>query len=180
MRGLWVDSDDKLSAPQGAGGHVLHRFGSLPDFELEYQVLFNSNYIPRESSAFKVLNPLVELIPPLDRTRSEAGLPGHCFLAKSQDEQSVKIRDTLGGGLPGREMPVAYRQSTHDGSIRVVVPLVIGSQAAGGAADTSKAVAIRMLVERAAEANELSELFHFFVRRGGVQSELIESNEVSQ
>jgi hypothetical protein len=163
MRGLWVDSDDKLSLPQSSGSFVAQRFGSLPDLSLLYQVLVNANYDPANLSAFKVLNTLVTLIPPLDPQRQTATSgAARRFLARSSDVATVKV--VAMGGTEGREAEVAYRQSTVDGSIRLVVRLRLG--------DTPDAAKFREIFA-SAPSGRAHEPFVFIVSRGGVQSAVV-------
>lgn len=179
MRGLWVDSDDTLSLPQADETTVEHRFGSLPDFGLEYRLMFNSNF----PNSFKSLNPLVVLIPPLDPQRADEPAPGkYRFLAKSTDEESVKVRDAFAGGAPGREARVRYVQNADDGSIRVSFSLEIGDPAN----DTPKARMLRELLRQREVLKYRSQstgevvppLFTFIVCRNGVPSTLIDAQEV--
>ena len=159
MRGLWVDSDDTLSFKLSDGTTARRRFGSLPDLSLQYQVLINGNYNPKDLKAFRVLNTLVSLVPPLDPQRQAGGAGLHQFLARSTDEATVKVVAT--DGTEGREAVVAYRQSATDGSLRVVVRLKLG--------DTAGARGFRQTLRLAPDGRR-HEPFVFFVSRGGVQS----------
>jgi len=159
MRGLWVDSDDTFPFTLGDGTTVNHKFGSLPDLTLTYQILVNANYDPDNLRAFQVLNTLVALIPPLDPQRQpDTGSGPKRFLARSLDKDTVQV---VAGGTPGLEGEVAYTQNAKDGSIRLVVSLRLGT--------TPGASKVREVLGRA-PAGRKHEPFAFLVSRGGVHS----------
>lgn len=171
MRGLWVSSDDTFVCPQKTEGESVDlRFGSLPDFELEYVLLFNSNF----PDAFRVLNPLVSLIPPLDPQRKEDDEHrfSPLFLAKSPDDTCARVVSS--DGLPRREAELMYVQNSDDGSIRLKLNLIIGRKSGADQDDTPKSRTLRELLRQAripgSEFGIKPELFSFIVRRNGVQS----------
>ncbi len=162
MRGLWVDSDDTFPFKLSDGTTVNHKFGSLPDLALTYKVLINANYDPDNLGAFQVLNTHVSLIPPLDPQRQpDTGSGPERFMARSSDKDTVGV---VAGGTPGLEAEVAYNQNAKDGSIRLVVPLRLGT--------TPGASTIREILGRAPSGRK-HEPFAFFVSRGGVQSAVV-------
>jgi peptidoglycan hydrolase-like protein with peptidoglycan-binding domain len=180
MRGLWVQSDETFQLPlEHIDGFIDHRYGSLPDLELEYVLLFNGNYDKDEPNGFQVLNPLITLIPPLDPQRQpdEQGRYSPLFLAKSPDESCAKILDA--GRMPQREATVSYIQDSVDGSIRAKIELVVGRKSGEDVNDSPKARMFRELLKQA-KTRELPDeiepaLFTFIVRRSGVQSKLIKA-----
>ena len=187
MRGLWVSSDEKFDFPQQGPINLTHFFGSLPDLDLEYVLLFNGNYVKGEPDGFQILNPLITLIPPLDPQRQPDDHQRYSplFLAKSPDDTCARILDA--DRIPQREATVPYIQNPDDGSIRLKLELQIGhfhDQNANGeleTIDTPKARTLRALIVHAGKLDSPNsirpELFTFVVRRSGVQSQLIRAQD---
>lgn len=165
MRGLWVTSDDCFSLPgQDGADPVPVRFGSLPDLYCDYQLYLNANYQPGNRLAVPVLNPLASLVAPFDPQREQSGQVPRRFLAKSPDENRVRILppDLSGDGAPENEVRV---EQAADGAIRVVLPLRFTPE--------SRDYIRPILQADAEDPKEFDKVLFFAVRRGGVSSRIV-------